>query len=236
MQDDNRSTEINSHQLAEIEQNLRASLLNHRWEAMTKLTTYPPEVAIPIFKRLLTEKDVGLRRLGVVGLGKHPNHDSFEALQAILAGGGDTIILAEAANSIFEFGDVAISLLQQLFDRSSNWLVRQTVISLLVETEEYEVLLAVATAAIADETKAVQELGVLALKQILQSPLQESALEILAKLATDPDWRIRWCTAIALHGCPATPAKLLTAQLQRDEHFRVVGAALEGVGIEERDS
>ena len=96
-------------------------------------------------------------------------------------------------------------------------------------------LLAVATSALSDETRAIQELGVLALKEILRSPLKETALELLVKLAADSDWRIRWCSAISLHGCPEPQARQLIAQLQRDENFRVVGAALEGVGIEERD-
>lgn len=230
MQDKDRSIEL--------EQNLRAAGLYQRWAAVNELTTHPAAVAVPIFKRLLVEKDVGLRRLAVIGLGKHRSDETFEALQSILESGGDPIILAEAANSIFDFGDVAIPILQQLFDRSSQaaqWQIRQTVISLLVETEYYDVLLAVATSALSDETKAIQELGILALKQVLRSPLQESALALLATLADDPDWHIRWCTAISLHDCPEPQARQLIAQLQRDEDFRVVGAALEGVGIEDRD-
>ena len=230
MQDKDRSIEL--------EQNLRAPGLYQRWAAATELATHPAEVAIPIFKRLLGEKDIGLRRLAVIGLGKHRTNETFAALQEILESNGDPMIVAEAANALFDFGDVAIPILQQLFDRSpqpAQWQIRQTIIALLVETEHYEVLLAIATSAIADETKAIQELGVLALKQILKSPLQDSALALLEKLAIDPDWRIRWCSAISLHDCSEPRAKQLIAQLLRDEHFRVVGAALEGVGIEERD-
>jgi HEAT repeat protein len=238
MQDKDRFAEGEASPSVEIEHNLRAAGLYQRWTAMNELATYPATVAVPIFKRLLTEKDVGLRRMAIVGLGKHLGDETFEVLQAILESGGDPIILAEAANSIFDFGDVAIPILQQLFDRSSQaaqWQIRQTVISLLVETEYYDVLLAVATSALSDETKAIQELGILALKQVLRSPLQESALELLATLADNPDWHIRWCTAISLHDCPEPQARQLIAQLQRDEDFRVVGAALEGVGIEDRD-
>jgi HEAT repeat protein len=229
MQDEDRSAAINAEQLAEIEQNLRASGLNHRWAAVMQLATVPAEVAVPILKRLLAEKDVGLRRLAVVGLGKHRSEETLQTLQAILAGPGDPMIVAEAANSIFEFGDLAIPLLQDLFSRSSHWLVRQTIISALVETDRYDVILAVARIALTDETKAIRELGILALKQVLQSPLQASALEILGELAGDPDWQIRWCTAISLHDCPEPQAKELIAQLLQDEDFRVVAAALEGL-------
>ncbi len=229
MQDEDRSAAINAAQLAELEQNLRAAGLYQRWAAMNQLVTLPAEVSVPIFKRLLTEKDVGLRRLAVVGLGKNHNDETFQTLQAILDDGNDPIIIAEAANSIFEFGDLAIPLLQDLFGRSSHWLVRQTIISSLVETDRYEVILAVATVALTDETKAIRELGILALKQVLQSSLQTAALEMLTGLAEDADWQIRWCTAISLHGCPAHEAKQLIAQLLQDEDFRVVAAALEGL-------
>ena len=180
MQDEDRSAAINSQQLAELEQDLRAARLDRRWAAMNELGAFPAEVTLPIFKRLLAEKDVGLRRLAVIGLGKNHSEETFKALQAILAEGRDPVIVAEAANSIFEFGDIAIPLLQDLFVRSPNWLVRQTVISSLLETDRYEVILAVAAIALTDETKAIRELGIVALKQVLQSSLQASALEILA--------------------------------------------------------
>ncbi len=230
MQEQNRSIEV--------EQNLRATGLYQRWNAMTELATYPATVAIPIFNRLLAEKDVGLRRMAVVGLSKHRNDETFEIFKSLIESGGDPIIVAEAANALFDFGDVAIPLLQQLFDRSAQptlWQIRQTVISLLVETEHYDVLLAVATTALGDETKAIRELGILALKQVLRSDLKALALERLLALAADPDWHIRWCTAISLHGCPEPQARQAIGRLLQDEDYRVVAAALEGVGIEERD-
>jgi HEAT repeat protein len=229
MADEDLSTNIDSQKLTELEQNLRAAGLYQRWAAMNELVTFPAQVSLPIFQRLLAEKDVGLRRLAVVGLGKNHNAETFQTLQTILDEGNDPIIVAEAANAIFEFGDVAIPLLQDLFVRSPHWLVRQTIISAMVETDRYEVILSVATIALTDETKAIRELGILALKRVLQSDLQASALAILASLAQDADWQIRWCTAISLHGCPVPQARELIAQLQQDADFRVVAAALEGL-------
>ncbi len=235
MQDENRIVDGDAKESIELERELRAAGLHQRWAAANALATHPAAVAIPIFERLLAEKDIGLRRLATIGLGKHGSEEAFVSLQAILAAGGDPMILAEAANSLFDFGDVAIPILHELFDRSTHWQIRQTVISLLVETDRYEVLLAVATTALTDETKVIRELGILSLKQVLQSPLQASALDLLAKLAEDPDWHIRWCVAIALHNCQEPLAKELLIELQQDENYRVVAAALEGVGIEERE-
>ena len=227
--------EINPQETIELEQNLRAPGLNHRRIALDKLAKYPPEIAVPILKKLLLEPDVGLRRLAIMGLGNHRSVEAFDALQGVLAGAGDSSIIAEAANSIFEFGETAIPILQDLFTRSTNWLVRQTIISLIVETDRYQVLLDLAIIALSDETQTVQEIGVLALGQLLKSPLETEALARLSQLAIDPDWRIRWRTAIALSGSSAPLALQLTARLQQDEHFRVVAAALEGTSVGDRD-
>lgn len=223
----------------EIEQNLRSAGVYQRWQAMNELATYPATVAVPIFKRLLDEKqDVGLRRLAILGLGKHRTEETFEILSTMLEGNGDPILIAEAANAIFDFGDVAIPILQQLFDRSSQpalWQIRQTVLSLFLDTEYDDRLFALATIAIADETKIVGDLAILAFKKILQSDSQPAAIAFLAELAIAPEWQIRRRVAIALYNCPDPTAKQTIVQLLQDENFRVVAAALEGVGIEERN-
>jgi len=218
---------MNPNRIEQIELNLRASALNERKAALDELAEFPSEVAVPILQKLATEKDVGLRRLAVMGLGNHPTEASFQALQQILEHNQDGNVLSEAANSLFEFGDLAIPLLQQLFERSDNWLVRQTVISLLMETEHSDVLLAVVIESLKDKTQTVKQAGILALGQVLKSSLKNQALALLTELAQDSDWQNRWQTAIALQGCQDPQAKQLIAKLQQDENFRVVAAALE---------
>jgi HEAT repeat protein len=213
--------------LQQLEANLRANALNIRKAALDELAGLPAEVAVPLLQRLSSERDFALRRLAVMGLGNHQSPASFELLQRILDQEQDGNVLAEAANSLFEFGDAAIPLLQELFERSQHWLVRQTVISLLLETQHYDVLLEVATEAIADETQTVKEVGILALRHLWQSPFKSQALNLIHQLADDPFWRNRWRAAIALYGCDDPQAKALIAKLQHDEHFRVVAAALE---------
>jgi HEAT repeat protein len=222
----------------ELEQNLRAAALHQRMAAANELAGYPATAAVPIFKRLLAEKDVGLRRLAVMGLGKHRSDESFAELQAILTSSGDPIIIADAADAIFEYGDLAIPILQQLFDRSTQsaqWQIRQTVISLVLDTDRYDVILPLLTAALADESMVVRELGIIAFQQLLQSPCQAEALALLIKFATDPNWQMRWCAARCLRSSPEPQAKQAIASLQQDEDFRVIAAALEGVGVRERE-
>jgi HEAT repeat protein len=222
--------------IEKIEINLRAEALNKRKAALDELAEFPPEVAIPVLKKLARENDFGLRRLAVMGLGNHKSAASFQALQNILENEKDDSVLAEAANSIFEFGDSAIPEIVKLFEKSHHWLVRQTVISLLIETEYYEALMFTAKIALQDETQTVKEAGILALGQLLRysrrewlppSPFENQALDILVELAQDPDWRTRWRVAIALQHTQQSQAQELIAKLQQDEHYRVVAAALE---------
>ena len=219
---------MNENRITEIEINLRAPALNLRKAALDELAEFPADIAVPILQKLGEEENFTLRRLAVMGLGNHRSESSFRALQKMIKEEQDGNVVAEAANSIFEFGEPAIPVIKQLFDNSDNWLVRLTVISLLVETDRFDVLLAVAIAALDDETQTVRESGILALRRVLSSPLKDEALSLLTIMARDSYWRNRWRAAIALYGTQDSQAKELLSQLQRDEHYRVVAAALEG--------
>ncbi|MFN6571020.1 HEAT repeat domain-containing protein [Dendronalium sp. ChiSLP03b] len=212
---------MNQNRLELLELKLRTQALNERKAALDELASFPAEVAVPLFQKLAQEKDVVLCRFAVMGLGNHRTDASFQVLQQILEHNQDGNVLSEAANSLFEFGDVAIPLLQQLFERSDNWLVRQTVISLLMETNNPEVLLAVAVQSLEDETQSIQQAGIQALGHLLKSSLKNQALALLTELAQDSDWQNRWQIAIALQGCEDPQAQQLIAKLQQDEHFRV---------------
>ncbi len=213
--------------IEQMQMRLRSEALNQRKEALDELAEFPPEVAVPILEKLAGERDFALRRLAAMGLGNHRTDAAFQALQQMVSQDQDANVLAEAANSMFEFGEAAIPSLQELFERSDHWLVRQTIISLLIGTPYNEVLLAMVRQALEDDTETVKETGILALNQILKSPLQPQALTLLSELAQNADWRTRWRTATALHGCQDPQAKQLLAQLQQDENYRVVAAALE---------
>ncbi len=132
-----------------------------------------------------------------------------------------------SANSIFEFGDRAFEPLQQLFTDSDNWLVRQTVISILVDSDNPDILLKVANQALSDRDQTTKETGILALSRLLNTPLKQQAFNIFNTLAEDSYWRTRWRTALALTASQDVQAKKLLAKLQQDEHYRVVAAALE---------
>ncbi len=213
--------------LIELEQQLRSFALNERIGALNQLAKVDSAVAVPVLERLAAEKDFMFRRLAVMGLANHPTEAAFQMLQGLIDREEDHSVLAEAANSMFEFGDRSIPILLTIFKRSPHWLVRQTIISILVETDHDQALFQVATEALQDETQTVKEAGILAMAKIWRSPLAPQAFDLIKTLAQDEFWRNRWRAAIALSGCQIPESRTMLAKLQTDDHYRVVAAALE---------
>jgi HEAT repeat protein len=165
--------------------------------------------------------------MAVMGLGNHRVEASFQLLASVINSDRDPNVMGEAANAIVDFGDRAIPLLVTLFKNTDNWLVRQSIIPLLIDTNSHPELLIVAEIAIADDTQSVKEVGILALGHLLNSPAQARALSLLLGLCKDPSWRNRWRATISLQSLQNSATKAAIAQLQQDDHFRVVAAALE---------
>ena len=217
---------MNKDRLQQIKIQLRDRALNKRKEALDELATMSPEVALPILQQLFQESDFALRRFAVMGLGNHLTDESFIMLQNILSQERDANVLAEAANSIYEFGDRSIPILRNLFINSDNWLIHQTVIALLVDSKNYAVLLEIIKLGLTKVDQTTKETAILSLSQLLDTKYKQEAFDLFAALAEDDYWRTRWRTAIALSASQDLQAKKLLARLQQDEHYRVVAAAL----------
>lgn len=213
-------------ELQQIETELRSKRIDRRKAALDKLATVDSSLAVPILKKLATEQDFGLRCMAMMGLSNHLTDDCFAYLENVLKEEKDNSVLAEAANSIYDFGEKAIAPLQDLYDRCDYWLVQHTVVSVLSESDDPQVLLNTAKKAIQNENQMTKETGILALSRLLETPLKNEAFDLFEKLATDEYWRNRWRVAIALIQSQEPEAKQLLAQLQKDEDYRVVAAAL----------
>lgn len=223
-------TSMTPDELYKLEDDLRASALNVRIAALNTLAAQPAAVAVPILQNLSKDSSFLLRRLAVMGFGNHaPNKVAFDSLQALITDETDANVLAEAANSLYEFGDASIPLLVQMFEANDNWLLRQTVLALLQESNHPDVLLDVSLKALEDPTQTVKETAILGLRQVLMSPLQTQALTTLTELAQSNIWRDRWRAATALTGCDHPQATELLTQLQQDENHYVVAAALDAL-------
>jgi HEAT repeat protein len=213
--------------LEQIDRDLRGRAIDKQKVALDRLAQVPADVAVPLLARLLASPDFMHRRMAVMGLGNHRVEESFQLLAGVLTNDLDPNVMGEAANAIVDFGDRSIPLLVELFRNTDNWLVRQSIIPLLIDTKNYPELLIVAEIAIADETQSVKEVGILALGHLLNSLVQARALSLLLALCQDPSWRNRWRATISLQSLQNPATKAAIAQLQQDDHFRVVAAALE---------
>jgi HEAT repeat protein len=213
--------------LEEIDRDLRGHAIDKQKAALDRLAQVPADVAVPLLARLLASPDFMHRRMAVMGLGNHRVEASFQLLASVINSDRDPNVMGEAANAIVDFGDRAIPLLVTLFKNTDNWLVRQSIIPLLIDTNSHPELLIVAEIAIADDTQSVKEVGILALGHLLNSPAQARALSLLLGLCKDPSWRNRWRATISLQSLQNSATKAAIAQLQQDDHFRVVAAALE---------
>ncbi len=213
--------------LEQIDRDLRGRAIDKQKAALDRLAGVSADLAVPLLARLLESSDFMHRRMAVMGLGNHRVEDAFQLLAGVITNDKDPNVMGEAANAIVDFGDRAIPLLVNLFKKTDNWLVRQSIIPLLIDTNSQAELLTIAEIAIADDTQSVKEVGILALGYLLTSPLQEQALSLLLTLCHDPSWRNRWRATISLQSLQNSATRAAIAQLQQDEHFRVVAAALE---------
>jgi HEAT repeat protein len=219
---------MNADRLAQLEADLRGAPVNKCKAALDELATCPAEQAVPLLSRVAADSDFLRRRFAVMGLGNHRTEESFALLQALLEKEQDGNVLGEVANSLFNFGDRALPLLEQLFEKNDNWLTRQSIIGMLMEGDNDSSLLAIAPFGLQDSQQSVVEATILALGKVLKGDYFDQALARLAPLAQSENWRIRWRTATALSISDRPEAKALLTPLRQDEHHRVVAAALEG--------
>lgn len=214
--------------LQQLEARLQSQSINESRQALNELAQMPADVAVPVLKRLTQAQDFQTRRLAMMGLGNHPTDASWQILQEVLAQEQDANVLAEAANSLFEFGSTSLPLLQDLFCRNTHWLLRQTILSILMEADQSDVLLAVVQLGLQDDTQTVRETAILALGPLMNSAAELEAIALLTQTATTENWRDRWRSATTLSLSNHPEAKRLLANLRQDENHYVVAAALEG--------
>jgi HEAT repeat protein len=206
---------------------LKQGSVNDRRLALNELAQSSADFAVPLLQGLMVSPDFSLRKAVAMGLGNHRTEESLATLRSLIAQEKDANVLSEAANSLFEFGDRAYRDLRVIFEAHDHWLLRQTVIAIVMETDEPSLIWAIALQGLADQNQIVIETAILAMGQLLKGDLNPQAFEQLERLAVDPAWRTRWRVAIALqHGSKAQVLPLLV-RFKADENFRVVSAALE---------
>jgi HEAT repeat protein len=216
-------------ELHQIEAYLDSPNPQERMKAITELRHYTPEVVVPLLRRRMSDKEFIIRSFVAMGLGKKQTEEAFEALLDLLKYDSDSNVRAEAANSLSKYGESAIPHLLKLFERDSNWLVRQSILAAVEGNDYPDVLLKLCRWGIEGDNLEVKLAAIANLGQLRGTTQELEALAILLSLATAGDGEIRAQVARVLSSFDEPRAKAALLELRCDSDYRVVGATLEGL-------
>jgi HEAT repeat protein len=214
-------------QLHQIETDLQNPDYQYRLKAIAALKDYPSEVAVPILKQHIRDREFLVRTFVAMGLGNQQTSDSFAALLDLMKFDNTPNVRSQAANSLSLFGKISASHLVKTFLGDEHWLVRVSILAALVDLECAEELLEVCLCALDAEDLSVQEAAIDALGTLANSRQHQAALSQLLSLKNSSEERIRVKVAYALQRFDEPEAKVALAQLRADPIYRVIGAAME---------
>jgi HEAT repeat protein len=213
----------------EIKTALNNSDFQYRLKAIAALKDYTPEIAVPLLTSKLRDSEFLVRSFVAMGLGKQQTADSFAALLELMKFDNTPNVRAEAASSLSLFGRVAASHLVFTFFRDDHWLVRRSILAVLLDLECPEELFEVCTEALAAEDSSVQADAIDALGTFALTSLEEPALSELLALVGSESKQIRIHVVHALKRFDHPQAKEALRLLRQDQDHQVVAAALENL-------
>lgn len=200
-----------------------------RLKALTELRNYGADVAVPLLKSRIRDREFLVRSFVAMGLGKKQTAESFAALLELIQFDPDPNVRAEAANSLSLYGEVAAPHIVSLFHRDSHWLIRRSILAALFELNCPEELFDVCLSGLGGDDFTVREACIDGLAFLADSVKHGAALEKLLTLVDRPSWRIRARVAKALNQFKEQSAQDALNQLRQDQDHRVVGAVLDGL-------
>ena len=213
--------------LEQIEASLHSLDPAQRMRAIAALRGHSATVAVPLLKRCICDKEFIVRSCAVSGLGQKRSQDSFQALVDLIEYETDANVKAEAANSLANYGDQALPYLVQLFQADDHWLVRQSILAAVAETDGRDYLLLLCHYGISDGDEYIQQAAIAYLSLFGKTEFSTAALELLLPLVTSPSAEIRAQVARTLGYFDTPEAIAALMQLKQDPDHRVVGAVLE---------
>ena len=214
-------------QLEQIEASLLSLDPVQRMRAIAALRSHSAMVAVPLLKRCICDKEFIVRSCAVSGLGLKRSQDSFQVLVDLIEYETDANVKAEAANSLANYGDQALPYLLQLFQADHHWLVRQSILAAVAETDGQDYLLLLCHYGISDGDEYIQQVAIAHLALFSNTEFSTAAMELLLPLVASPTAEIRAQVARTLAHFDTPEAIGALMQLKQDPDHRVVGAVLE---------
>lgn len=216
-------------ELKQIETYIDSPNPQDRMRAIVALRHHSPATVVPLLMRRVSDKEFIIRSFVAMGLGNQQTEEAFAALIDLIEYDGDYNVRAEAANSLLKYGDRALPAVVQLFERDTNWLVRQSILAAVSEANRPAILIKLCRWGIAGEDIVVKQAAIANLGRLHGTPQAEEALEILLSLATDEAVEVRAQVARVLGFSQEPEAQAALMELRSDRDYRVVGASLEAL-------
>ena len=215
--------------IQQIESFLESPNPQNRMKAITALRHHEPSSVVPLLKRSMYDKELLIRSFVAMGLGAKRNDEGFEALLNIIGDESDPNVVAEAANSLANFGPQAIPHLTELFKQNSHWLIRQSILPVLDYPESFDALVQLCRLAYEGGNPTVKLAAIANLERLKDTAQASEALDILLQAATDSDALIRAKVAQLLMHFDAPEGQAALAELGKDSDYRVVKVFLEAL-------
>lgn len=200
-----------------------------RMRAVRELRHYETDIAAPLLLEHVKDPEFLVRSFVAMGLGRKPTPKSFAALLEMIKFDRDPNVRAEAANSLSLYGDVAVAHLRQMYEQDDHWLVRRSIIAVLIDLDCPQELLEICAIGLSGDDQPVMESCISCLGFFANKEQEEEALKLLLPLVEDESWRIRVKAAKSLGKYNHTNAIAALKKLKTDKDHRVVGAVLESL-------
>ncbi len=196
---------------------LKSENFGDRLSAINQLRQIEPSVAFELIQPAIADNNVRVRYAAVsqlASLGQQNRSRSLDILRRCLVEDPEPDVQAAAADSLGALKLVeAYDDLQALYDRSSEWLVKFSIVAALGELGNPQAFDLLKRALESDnelvKTAAIGSLGELG---------DDRAVELLLPYVADPDWQIRHRVVQALGYFNHPEARAALERLSRDEY------------------
>ncbi len=215
--------------LPELEAWLESANPQLQMKAIISLRNFEPDIAVPLLKRRMYDKEFTIRSFVAKGFGHQRNDEAFEALLTIFKQEQDNNVVAEAASSLAKFGPQALPHLEALFEQNPHWLVRLSIFAAMEECNSPDSLLRLCNLGLEGDDQTVKLAALSNLKRLKGTPKMSEALEIALQYASHQNAFLRAQVTGLLRHLGGSQAEAALGRLSQDPDSRVVKAVLEGL-------
>lgn len=208
---------------------LQSDNFGDRLSAVNQLRQLDPAVAFRLIQPVAVDRNVRVRYAAVSQistLGQQNRPAALELLRRCLTEDPEPDVQAAAADSLAALQlTEAFEDLQALYERSSEWLVRFSIVAALGEMGDkraFELL----EKALKSEHELIKPAAIGALGELGD----ERAVPLLLPYADDPDWQIRHKVAQALSHFTQPEVRQTLERLSQDEYEPIAEAARASLG------